>query len=482
MRSASAIAVAAAAAACLVAGCATPRPSAPSSRPDLPPLEFAGAGTVAPDVAIDRWWLQFDDAELHQRVTDALARNRDLSIAAARLEAARAQLDQAAGAALPAVDLSASSARSRLSEEAIAQPGSGARTTASHRLALTASHELDLWGRLRAGTDAARERLAAQAWAREAIEWSLSAQVAEAHFTQRALLRQLEVVRAVRQARGRQAEVYRVAARAGAGSELELSRAEAELASAEFDEANLSRRMLALQNSLAILIGLPLAAFDRIGLDRTPPLDPARDIAVSLPKGELSLLLARRPDLRQAESELAAAHADLAQARASTLPVVRLSGSLASDVRDLSMLFNGPGMAWSLAASLVQPLFDGGRNEARVREQAALADVALLQYQKAVAAAVLDVREAYLSLQHSSDAWAAERRRVESLGNAVRLARIGRRAGVLTQLDTLDAERNHLQAQLAEVDAYRERLLVQVQAFKALGGGHAAAASAQPHS
>ncbi len=479
MRSAGALrSVAAGLAAACLAGCATPPQPQATARPTLPPLVFAGGTEGSPSAAIERWWLAFDDGELHRRIADALARNRDLSIAAARLQAARAQLDQVASAALPSLDLSAGSGRSRVSAEATGGPGAAARVGASHRLALVSSQELDLWGRLAAGTEAARQRLAAQAWARDAIEWSLSAQVAEAHFTQRAVLRQLEILRDVRVARLRQAEVFRAAARAGAGSELELSRAESELAAAESAEAALSRRWLALQNTLALLTGVPLAGFDQLGLEATVALDPSIDIAPVLPQGELSALLVSRPDLRQAESELAAADADLAQARASTLPVLRLSGSVGSDVRELSSLLSGPGFAWSLASSLVQPVFDGGRNRARVREQAARAEEASLRYQQAVAAAVLEVREAYLSLQHTADAWAAEHRRVESLAQAVRLARIGQRAGLLSQLDTLDAERNHLQAQLAEVDAYRDRLLVRVQAFKALGGGHAAAAAA----
>lgn len=459
----------------VLAGCAAQPPALPMPQPALPVLAFGSAGAQTPEVAIERWWLLFDDPHLHRRIADALARNADLAIAATRLRAARAQLDQANAAALPALDLSASSERSRRSA---ASMGAGPLTAGSHRLALTAEHELDLWGRLGAGTDAARARLATQDWARLTIEWSLSAQVAEAHFGERALQRKREILDAVRAARQHEVTLFRRAAAAGAASELELQRAQAELSAAESAQAGLARQALALQNGLAILTGVPLADLGALGQDSTLPLDPARDLGAPLPRGELGTLLARRPDLRRAEASLAAAQADLAQARASTLPVVRLSGQVGSDVRELSGLLHGPGFAWSLAASLLQPVFDGGRARARVEAQAAHADEASLQYRQAVATAVLDVREAYLSLQHADDALAAERQRVASLAVAERLARSGLRAGVLAQIDTLDAERQHLQAQLAEVEACRDRLLVQVQAFKALGGGHGAPALA----
>lgn len=458
-------------------GCASPNPATAADPPSLPLLSFSPGSEVSESNVIDRWWLYFDDMDLHRRIADALEHNQDLHIASLRLKAARAQFDETVGAERPMVDANFFSGRSRVSEDTVGIRGAGAQVGSSLRLALTASHELDLWGRLGAATEAARQRLAAQTWARASAEWSLSAQVAETHFAQRSLLRQLEILAAVRLSRQRQLDVVQAAVRAGAASELDLNRSEAELAVAQSNEAALSRRMLAIESSLAMLTGVPLATLGGIVDERPSPLDPTRDISAHLPRGELSTLLVKRPDLRRAEAELAASSAELSQARAALLPSLRLSGSIGSDVRGLSNMFTGPGFAWMLASSLAQPLFDGGRREARVREQTALSGEASVRYQKAVAAAVLEVREAYLTLEHVTDAVASEHRRVEALGKAVRLARVGMQAGVLGQIDALDAERNYLQAQLAEVDAMRDRLLAHVLVFKALGGGHAAAAS-----
>lgn len=465
----------------LLAGCAgTPQP-APLQRPALPavaPFEQAAATSAVTALDIDRWWTTFADTTLDARITTALARNADLAIAAARLREARALLDQAAGAQLPQLDLNLTSGRSRESAAAIGSPDGAPRIGGRHRVALVAEHEFDVWGRLDASTQAARERLQAQRWARAAIEWSLAAQVAEAHFTQRALQRQIEIAQAVQQGRERELGLRHTQAAAGAGAMLDLRRAEAELASASAALSTLQRRHLAVQHTLALLTGLPLQALVAAEAATVPPLDPQQAFEPQLPQGPLAELLTRRPDLRQAEAELAATQADVRATRAATLPAMRLSGSVASDVRDLSKLFSAQGFAWSITHSVLQSVFDGGRARARVQADEARTESAQARYQRAVAMAVLDVREAYLSVEHDAQALRAEQQRVAALAEALRLARVGWQAGVATQLDTLDAERQHFQAQLAEVDAYRNRLLGQVAAFKALGGGHAGTATA----
>ncbi len=162
----------------------------------------------------------------------------------------------------------------------------------------------------------------------------------------------------------------------------------------------------------------------------------------------------------------------MAAARAATLPSLALSGSVGSDVRSLSSLFDGPGMVWSLALSATHHLFDGGQGRARVAQADARADAAQAAYRQAVLGAVLELREAYAALDLSQQALQAEQARTAALAQARRLAALGYASGAFGYLDLLDAERNHFQAQLDEVDACRDRLLGQVAAFKALGGGH----------
>lgn len=471
------LSLAALAAASLLLGCAGAPLLEDGHRPAMPadrPFEQVVGVTPTPPLVVERWWLVFEDAQLHEQINTALAQNADLAVASARLRAARAQLDQVSGAQWPRLDVEATSGRSRVSADA--STGT-ARLSTSHRALLTTDYEVDLWGRLASGTQAASQRLQAQSWARAAVEWSLTAQVAEAHFALRAVSRQLEIARAVQQGRTHEVALRRAQVSAGSGAVLELRRAEAELAAAEATLANLSRRQLALQSALALLTGRPLQALVHDSGPAVQPLEPTRTFMVRLPEGALAELLARRPDVRQAEAELLATKADVAVARASTLPAVWMTGSVGSDVRELSNLFSGPGFAWSLAAGVVHSLFDGGQARARVRESEALSEAATARYQRTVANAVVEVREAYLSVQVDADVLRSEQQRVASLAQALQLARIGQEAGVSTQLDTLDAQRNHFQAQLAEVDAYRARLVGQVAAFKALGGGHALAAA-----
>jgi len=485
---AAATAAATAAAALLLGACAIappaplPGPEAAAAAAELDrevfgiavPAPPRSAARAEPALVIDRWWLHFHDPALNALVDAALARNSDLGIAAARLREARAQLDEARGAQQPSVDLQASTARTRTSAEATGLPGGAAHTGASHRVSLAAQYEVDLWGRLAAGTDAARARLDTQGWARAAIEWGLTARLAEVHFGLRALQRQLEIAEAVRAGREQTVTLRRAGLAGGVGSEFELRRAEAELAAAEATLAALQRQRLSLESARALLAGTPLAELTTAAAD-VAPLDPARPFEARLPQGDIAGLLWRRPDLRQAEAQLAAARADIRAARAATLPALRLSGSVGSDVRELAHLFNAPGFAWTIAAGAAQSLVDGGRNAARVEQAQARSDAALLAYRQRVAAALSELREAYAAFDTAEQALAAEQRRVAALAEARRLARLGHEAGALPQLDALDAERNHFQAQLAEVDAYRERLLGQVAAFKALGGGHTAA-------
>lgn len=454
------------------AGLAPASPAAPTLPDGLPVAAVPAVPSAAQAVlSIDRWWTVFGDAELDRLIEQALARNQDLATAAARLREARAQLDEARGGQQPSLELQASSGRSRQSADASGLSG-GASTASSHRVALVGEYEIDLWGRLAAGSDAARARLAAQAWSRASVEWGLTAQLAEAHFTLRALQRQLQISAVVRTSRERSMVLRRTEWAAGANSEFELRRAEAELAAAEVTIASLQRQRVSLEATLALLSGRPLSTLFEPEPARAA-LDPSLPFTARVPQGDAGELLLRRPDLRQAEAELAAARADIAAARAATLPALRLSGSVGSDVRELSNLFSGPGFAWSLAANVVQSIFDGGRSRARVEQADARAEAARAQYRRSVAAALTELRETYVALELTQQAQRAEQQRVAALARAESLARLGFEVGAIGQLDLLDAERNHFQAQLAEVDAYRDRLLGQVAAFKALGGGHA---------
>lgn len=438
----------------------------------LPDFPAAQTARVEQNLAIDRWWKHFDDAALDRLMDEALAKNADLESALGRVREAQASLDVVRAAQAPTVDLNVRSSRDQRSNVSATPipPGVG-RQTSSHKLSFDAGYEADLWGRLSSSTKAARQQLLATQWARAALEWGVTASVAETYFQLAAVDRQVVISESMRAGRARNVELRQRENTAGVGTEFDLRRAEAELTSAEATLAGLQRQRSSLERALALLTGRTPQQIAYLALERRM-LDEATVFTPVLPQGAAGELLVRRPDIRQAEAQLAAANANIAAARAATFPSLRLSGSVGSDARSMSDLFTGPAAIWSLAASVSQPLFDGGRLKAQVRQEEARAQQALADYRKTVTTAVADVRDAYLALDLEQQAWASQKARATSLQRAMSLAQLGYDEGALGFLDYLDAERNWYQAQLDQVSAYRDGLIGQVAAFKALGGGY----------
>jgi multidrug efflux system outer membrane protein len=438
----------------------------------IPEISASQSARVEQDLAIDRWWKHFGDASLGRLMDEALARNADLESALGRVREAQASLDAVRAAQMPTLDANARSSRDQRSNvSAMPIPPGVGRQTSSHKLSFDAGYEADLWGRLSSSTKAARQQLLATEWARAAVEWGVTASVAETYFQLAAIDRQIAISEAMRAGRARNVELRNRENAAGVGTEFDLRRAEAELTSTQATLAGLQRQRSSLERTLALLTGRTPQQIASLPLERQA-LDEGRAFTPVLPQGAAAQLLVRRPDIRQAEAQLAAANASIEAARAATFPALRLSGSVGSDARSMSDLFTGPAAIWSVAASLSQPIFDGGRLKAQVRQEEARGQRALAEYRKAVTTAVADVRDAYLALELERQAWASQKARAAALERAMSLARLGYDEGALGFLDYLDAERNWYQAQLDQVSAYRDGLIGQVAAFKALGGGH----------
>lgn len=443
-----------------LAGCAV-TPSSLRGQSAIPALAPSTTASYRNELSIERWWTLFADAELERLVEEALAHNADLESAAARVREARAVLDQARASQMPTLDGQARASREHQNQ----------KTFSRYNVGLEAGYEADLWGKLSSTSSAARHQLLATEWARAAFEWTLTGAVAEAYFGLAALDRQIDISLAVRAARANTVELRRREYAVGVGNEFDLRRAEAELTGTDADLAALGRQKVALERTLVLLAGRTPEQIASLQLQRSR-IDETRELSNVLPQGAAADLLIKRPDIRQAEAQLQAANASIDAARAATLPSLRLSGSIGSDAKSVNDLFSGPAALWSLAAGITQPIFDGGRLRARVREEQARGEQVLAGYRKTVAAAVADVREAYATLDLTHQALQAERERVASLARAYDLARRGHAAGALNTIDLLDAERNWYQAQLQQVSAYRDQLVGQVAAFKALGGGY----------
>ncbi len=446
----------------------------PYQRPaaELPAAwEFAdGAATNAVDRYGADWWKVYADPRLDRLVEDALLYNSNLLLAMSRVDEARAQLGIVASDESVGVDATFGRARTESSARTGTLPPGVPRERNDYRAALNVSYELDLWGRLRSATAAARADLLATEAARNGVRNVLIADVVQTWFALRALDEQVLSAQRSIATRSEGVALQKKRYDAGVISFFELSQLQSELAAAQAQLPSLERSRQRTHTALAVLLGrTPKEIFEQRG-PAVAESDGAA-VPVVVPGGLPSELLLRRPDLVQAEQGLIAANARVAAARASLFPAISLTGMLGSESAALGDLFTGPAGIWSLAAGLAQPIFQGGRLRAGVEATESRERQATLRYQQAIQNAFKDVRDAIDGQTLARQQLEAENSHVESLRDTYRLARLRYDNGVASQLDVLDAERGLLAAQLSRADALRAQRAAVADLFKALGGG-----------
>lgn len=411
-----------------------------------------------PGTAVDaRWWSTFGDPALSAAVEAALARNTDLAIAEARVREAEALATQARSglrpslnASLPAQDARTLSAFGQPSESASVQPQ------------LEVAYEVDLWGKLRSADVAARASLQASRYDRDAAALSVAAATARAYVTLASLDSQLMVARETLAAREGALQLARRRAETGDTSQLELSQAQAEYRDAAQRIPSLELSTRRQENALRLLAGDVPGDVPRGSLDA---------LALPMPDAGLpSVLLARRPDIAQAEAQLTAADASLASARAALLPQVRLTGSIGR----LFVEHVDPLTVWSLGGSILAPLFDGGRLRGEANASGARRDQTAFSYRGTVLNAFSEVENALEGMVRLQ----AQREEVEAQRTAVteslRHARNRYRAGYASYLEELDAQRSLLNIELALVQLRENQFNNAISLYQALGGGWSA--------
>ncbi|HYC71749.1 MAG TPA: efflux transporter outer membrane subunit [Opitutaceae bacterium] len=431
-------------------------------RPDVPaPVAWkAAAGDGLPPAGT--WWQLYDDATLDALVQRALAANQDLAAAAARVEQARAAAGLARSQYLPSAALGASVDRSRVSEATDNRLPVAESTT--HRAALDASWELDLFGRVRRLHEGARAAAAASAADFAHVRLVLAAEVTSGYFTLRALDRELALVHDGVELRRRALALVASRRQGGAATDFDLARAEAELASTEAEAAALANRRAAAQNALAVLLGEPAPDF-AVG----PPA--AAAVPPAIPAGLPSELLERRPDIAAAEAQLAAANARIGVAKAAFFPAISLTGSAGSASGDLGRLFGTDARIWSIGPSLYLPVFQGGRNRANLARARAEWDENVARFRQRVLVAFQEVQDALTATQLLAEQDAAQARAVAAARRAADLAQARYDAGYVAYFEVIDAQRTVLGAERAATQLDAQRLLASVGLFKALGGG-----------
>lgn len=396
------------------------------------------------------WWTLFADPALDALQERAASGNQNVALAVARLRAARAALDGASAAGLPSLGANASSSRARSSSTAV-DGGTTARTTSSHALGLNASWELDLWGRLSGGVDAARASAQASVDDLAAMRLSVQASVAQTYFALRAAEAQQQLLEETLAAYERSWALTRNRQRAGVASAADAAQAEAQYKSTQVQllEAQTSRAQL--EHALAALTGQAPAAFS-LGATAALPQPPA--VPAQLP----SRLLERRPDIAAAERRVAAANAQIGVARAAFFPAITLSATAGFRGSQLGDLLSAPHRFWSLGPALAASLFDGGARSAAVESARATHDQAVATYRQTVLTALQEVEDnlvAAAALEREqelqSEAVAAAQRALDVVTNQYR-------AGTVGYLNVLSAQTTVLSARRSLIDVRNRRL------------------------
>lgn len=441
------------------------------TRPDVAaPEAFRFQEPEAADPADTAWWQQFDDPVMEGLINEALANNKDLRIAAARVEEFAGALTSTRAALFPQIGYGAAGSRDRFSEQlgTPASPGvPNPRIT--YQALLSASWEIDLWGRIRRESEAAQAGLFATEEARRGVVLALVSATAVGYTSLRTLDKQLEIARATAKSYRETLDLFELRYAGGVVSLVQVSqiRSQYEFALAQVPllEALVARQEHALsallgRNPGPILRGKPIEQL------KLPPV----------PAGLPSDLLARRPDVLQAEQDLIAANARIGAARALYFPTLSLTGAVGTASAELDDLFTGPARTWSYAGSLVGPIFTFGLIEGLVAQSEARQRQLLANYERSIQTAFREVDDALIDARKSRERLAAQERRVQALQDYARLATLRYDNGYTSYLEVLDALRSLFEAELDFADSYGQVFTALVNTYKAMGGGWVAQA------
>lgn len=454
---------------CLLAACAA---GPDYKRPELAlpenwPAQQEGSVQKA-GVADEQWWHLYSDATLDQLEQEALEHNSDIQVAAARVLEMRAQAGITGADLYPTVTAHVMESRTENTMlGSVPRPASVPRTTNFSHTSLDASYELDLWGKLRRASEAARADLLSAESARETVRLSLTTQVAQQYFALVALDAQEAALQRLLASRQERIGLNRKQLEVGVISEYDLHQAEADVATVQSQLASVSLARNRQETTLTLLLGRSPRDVMTASVSRGSPALPVTTVPDGLP----SEMLLRRPDLKDAEQRLVALNARIGVARAQYFPSLSLTGYVGGESVAFSDLFTGPARIFQFAGNITQPIFNAGRIGYMVDAAEARRDQALIQYKQAVANAFGDVRNALSAQASAQQVMTYESTRSDALGAAHKQAELRYKAGIASRLELLDIERNYLQAQLNRLDAERAQRSAVADLFKALGGG-----------
>jgi multidrug efflux system outer membrane protein len=414
--------------------------------------------TVTKDstIANIEWWKVFQDTVLQQLVDTALVNNKDLKIATERIVEAQASLGFTKADFWPSLDINLGAGGVK---------GRNGDPTGTFRAGGSLSWEIDLFGRIRRATEAEQALLFATEEGRRGVIVALVAEVGRVYMILRDADQRAEISRRTLISRKEYVDYAKTRFEGGVTSEKDWRQAEAEYFRTKSLLSEFERLVKLGENELSILLGRNPGP-----ILRGRPIN-EQAVLPEVPAGIPSSLLERRPDIRAAEQELIASNARIGEAKALLYPQLSLTGVGGVESATLSTLFDGPAVAWSLVSGLVQPLFNAGKNTARVEFTESQMRQTLYFYESTIQQAFREVEDGLISYQKMGEQRMSQHSRVEAELQVLNLAELRYRGGTASYLEVLDAQRSLFSAELDEVQAISDQVRSMIQLYKALGGG-----------
>jgi len=450
-------------AALFLAGCAV--------GPDYerPKVDTPGAWRVtyqeAADVANTRWWEQFGDPVLNQLIGTALAENRDVRIAAARVDQFLGALRTTRSQFYPQIGYGADASRNRATERGPTPLPAGADPYYNlYQASLGATWQIDLFGRVQRLSEAARAQVLASEQGRRGVILSLVTSVASSYIGLRALDQQLEISRATLENYAGTLRIFELRYQGGVVSQVELAQVQSQYQQALASIPALEQQVAAQENLISILVGRNPGS-----IPRGKTIDELK--VPGIPGGLPSALLERRPDVLQAEQNLVAANAQIGAAQSLYFPTISITGLLGSASAAMGDFLTGPAAVGTLAAGIVGPIFTFGAIEGQVETAEAGEREALAFYEQVVLNAFREVNDALVGTQKKALEYAAQAKRTQVLREYARLSRLRFDNGYAGYLEVLYAENELFSAELVAVRTQLERYNQLVDVYKSMGGG-----------
>jgi multidrug efflux system outer membrane protein len=420
------------------------------------------------------WWKAFKDTRLDGLIAQATASNQNLTVAAARVKQARAIAGIAEADRIPQVGVGIGAQRAQSAPlEAGATPGSRISPVTSYRASLSASYEVDLFGRVSSNVAAARGDAAASEATFRSVLLSLQADVAQTYFRLRALDAEIATVNQTVRLREESVRVTGRRFELGDIGEFDLSRAKTELSTARADAIGLQRQRATAEHALAVLLGQPASNFGAA----SDPLEASASLPL-IPAGLPSSLLERRPDIAGAQRTMEAANARIGVARSAMFPALSIGANGGGVAGTFADVFKWSSRSWLLGAALSMPLIDGGRNRSKVVASEAALEEAVGSYRQSVLVAFAEVEDNLAGLRVLAGQGAEIEAAVVSARRSADLAQKLYDAGRGSYLELLDAQRNLANVERTAVQLRGDRAVTTVALIRALGGGWDAAPAA----